>query len=145
MQLNLSVPPASANHYMDTTPFWQAVRERRLVLQVCLDTGCLQHYPRPVSRQTGTRNLGWREVDGMGVVYTWTILRTRVDGFEGADGLVLANVELDAGIRILGRVLGDEAKKITIGSRVQLDWDRFADATPYPAFRLMTDTVAGHP
>ena len=38
-------------------PFWEATRERRLLLQYCIVAQKLQHYPRPVSIYTGRKTI----------------------------------------------------------------------------------------
>src|SRR5690606_35025869 len=109
---------------------WAAARKRRLLIQVCADTGKFQHYPRPVSLATGSRNLAWKQVSGMGEIYTWTVIRVPVAGFDPADGLVVATIQLDEGVRIHARLLDTDIKDIAIGTRVALDWDILDDGTP---------------
>lgn len=124
------------DQYVPSTPFWDGVRDGHLVLQVCLSTGRFQHFPRPVDLQTGRRDLGWREVSGRGVVYAVTVIRTPVPGFPAQTQLVVANVELSEGVRILGRILNRAPGEVAIGDRVALAWDRLDDGTRYPAFEV---------
>ena len=125
------------NQYVPSMPFWDGVRDGQLVLQVCLSTGRLQHYPRPVDLHTGRRDLGWREVSGRGVIYAVTAIRTPVPGFAAHVPLVVAIVELDEGVRILGRILNCAPGEVAIGDRVGIAWDHFNDSTRYPAFELL--------
>lgn len=130
-----SIPSASV--YVDTTPFWDAARQGKLVLQFCKDTNQFQHYPRPVSIFTGSRNLEWREVSGRGVVYACTVIRVPGPGLDGRLPLSVVTVELDEGVRILGNVVNVEADKVVIGQRVELAWDRLSDDVQYPSFRTV--------
>lgn len=125
------------NQYVNTGSFWKSACERRLVIQSCGDTGRLQHYPRPVSLATGSRNLNWREVSGAGEIYTWTVIRIPVAGFENQGHFIVAMVQLDEGVRVQARILDDALCRIEIGARVELDWDTFDDGVLYPAFRLV--------
>lgn len=77
-------PVPKVSVYVDTTPFWEAAKRGKLVLQFCKDTNQFQHYPRPVSIFTGSRNLEWREVSGKGVIYACTVIRVPGPGLEGA-------------------------------------------------------------
>ena len=54
-------------------PYWDATREKRLVIQYCRATGKYQHYPRPVSLYTGRRrDIEWREVSGTGEIFSYS-------------------------------------------------------------------------
>ncbi len=107
------------------------------MLQYCKDTGRFQHYPRPVSIFTGSRNLEWREVSGNGTVYACTVIRVPGPGLEGRLPLPVATVELDEGVRILGNILDADPEQVAIGQRVELAWDRLGDDVPYPAFKIV--------
>lgn len=130
-------PVPTPNVYVETTPFWEGAKQRKLMLQYCRDTGRFQHYPRPVSIYTGSRNLEWREVSGKGTIYACTVLRVPGPGLDGRLPLPVATVELDEGVRILGNVLGTEPDKVAIGQRVELAWDTIAEGVDYPAFRVV--------
>jgi uncharacterized protein len=137
-----STTPAAAprklpreNLYVDSAAFWQGTREGKLVLQACGDTGRLQHFPRPVSLATGSRNLQWREVSGNGSVYAVTALRTPGLGADGRLPCVLALIDLDEGVRILGNLPASSPGDVRIGDRVKLAWDTVGEGR-YPAFEL---------
>jgi len=133
-----AVPPRKLpreNQYVDSAAFWQGTREGKLVLQACGDTGRLQHFPRPVSLATGSRNLQWREVSGNGSVYAVTALRTPGLGADGRLPCVLALIDLDEGVRILGNLPAAGPGDVRIGDRVKLTWDAVGEGR-YPAFEL---------
>jgi len=130
-------PVPKPSVYVDTAPFWAAASEGKLMLQYCKDTGQFQHYPRPVSIFTGSRNLEWREVSGKGTIYACTVIRVPGPGLEGRLPLSVATVELDEGVRILGNILGSDPEKVAIGQRVELAWDRLDDEVSYPGFKIV--------
>jgi uncharacterized OB-fold protein len=119
-----------------TKPFWAGARADKLMLQFCNDTNRFQHYPRPVSIYTGSRNLEWREVSGKGQIYACTIVRVPGPGLEGRLPLSVATVELDEGVRIIANIIGSNPEEVAIGRRVILAWDYLDGDTPYPAFKL---------
>jgi uncharacterized OB-fold protein len=131
-----SRPVPKPDVYVPTKPFWEGARAGKLMLQFCTDTQRFQHYPRPVSIYTGSRNLEWREVSGNGRIYACTIVRIPGPGVEGRPPLSVATVELDEGVRIITNIIGSNPDEVAIGRRVVLAWDRLDDETPYPAFRL---------
>ena len=130
-------PVPKLSVYVDTAPFWAAAKQGKLMLQYCKDTGQFQHYPRPVSIFTGSRNLEWREVSGKGTIYACTVIRVPGPGLEGRLPLSVVTVELDEGVRILGNILGSDPEKVAIGQRVELAWDRLDDEVTYPAFKIV--------
>ena len=130
-------PAPKPSVYVDTAPFWEAAKQGKLVLQFCKDTNQFQHYPRPVSIFTGSRNLEWREVSGRGLVYACTVIRVPGPGLDGRLPLSVVTVELDEGVRMLGNIVNVEADKVAIGQRVEVTWDRLSDDFQYPAFRVV--------
>jgi len=133
----LSRPIPRPSVYVDTQPFWDAAKRGKLALQFCLDTKRFQHYPRPVSIFTGSRNLEWREVSGKGTIYACTVIRVPGPGLEGRLPLSVVTVELDEGVRIIGNVLNVDPDTVAIGQRVEVAWDRIADDVQYPAFNVV--------
>lgn len=132
------------NTFVNAEPFWQGARDKKLVLQYCPDSRQFQHFPRPVSLYTGKRNLEWREVSGAGTIYAHTTLRTKGLGADYRLPLVLATIELDEGVRIMGNILGAEPGEVCIGQRVSLAWDGMDEGASYPAFRLAS-SASGEP
>ena len=130
-----------ATGYLDTTPFWNGVRERRLVLQFCTDSGRFQHPPRPVSIFTGSRRLEWREASGAGTIHASSVLHAIPGGGHDRRDHCYASVDLDAGVRLLGRLLDCAPGDARVGARVVLAWDTLPDGRGYPAFRLESTTV----
>jgi uncharacterized OB-fold protein len=134
--VEVSRPVPKPDAYVPTKHFWEGSRAGKLMLQFCRDTNRFQHYPRPVSIYTGSRNLEWRESCGEGRVYACTTVRISGPGLEGRLPLSVATVELDEGVRIIANIIGCRPDEVTIGRRVVLAWDRLDDQTPYPAFKL---------
>ncbi|MDP6345873.1 MAG: Zn-ribbon domain-containing OB-fold protein [Alphaproteobacteria bacterium] len=130
-------PVPKANAFVPTDAFWQATQQGELMLQYCLDTGQFQHYPRPVSMYTGSRNLEWRQVSGKGTIYACTVVRVPGPGLEGRVPLSVVTVELEEGVRILGNVLDHDPETVAIGQKVELAWDRIDDEVQYPAFNIV--------
>jgi uncharacterized OB-fold protein len=136
MSSEIQRPIPKPDVYVPTKPFWDGARAGKLMLQYCLDTNRFQHYPRPVSTYTGSRNLEWREASGRGEIYAVTTLRISGPGLEGRVPLSVATVELDEKVRLIANILDSNPEDIKIGMRVILAWDHLDANTPYPAFRL---------
>ena len=62
-------------HYDFGMPFWEATRQKKLVIQYCKTAKKFQHFPRPVSIYTGRRrDIEWREVSGKGTVFSLSLI-----------------------------------------------------------------------
>lgn len=135
-------PVPAANRYVASQPFWDGAREGRLMLQMCLDTGRFQHPPHPLSVYTGSQNVEWRQVSGLGSIYAVTVVRMPGPGLAGRLPLIVATVELVEGVRLIANIIESVAESVRIGAAVELAWDHLGDGTPYPAFRTLAQGEA---
>ncbi len=58
-----------------TGPYWEAAREKRLVVQECQSCRQLWHPPLPRCPHCHAADPGWRQVSGDGTIYTYTVVR----------------------------------------------------------------------
>jgi uncharacterized OB-fold protein len=133
----MPAPPPSLQLPIPTefsAPFWEAARQRKLVIQYCPESGKYQHYPRPVSIYTGKRNVEWREVSGKGFVYAMTITRRGPPAFRGQEPYLVATVELDEGVRLLTQIVNCNVEDARIGMRVRVRWRALNDEFSFPVF-----------
>ncbi len=135
-------PVPAANRYVPSQPFWDGAGEGRLMLQMCLDTGRFQHPPHPLSLYTGSQNVAWRQVSGLGTIYAVTVVRVPGPGLAGRLPLTVATVELAEGVRLIANIIDSPPERVGIGAAVELAWDPLADGTPYPAFRTLAQGAA---
>lgn len=110
-----------------TQPFWDGLRQHRLVLQRSKLTGQFLYYPREVSPFGVADELEWHEVSGRGTVYSFTIAR-RPTAPQWSDAVpyVIAIVQLDEGPRLTTNIVECNPDSVRIGMRVHA---AFVDAT----------------
>jgi hypothetical protein len=101
-------------------PFWDALKQHRILVQY---SPSLQHYvfyPRTLAPGTLADDLEWREIDGTGSLYTFTVAR-RPTGPPWVDATpqLLAVVQWDAGPRVSTELVGVDPSDIRIGMRVE--------------------------
>ena len=114
-------------------PFWDATRERRLLLQWCTACGRPVWYPREVCPGCLGSTLEWRESRGHGVVYACTVEHNaQTPALEAP--YVVALVDLDEGVRLLSNVVGCPPDQVGVGDRVQLTWEPLSDGRRLPLF-----------
>jgi uncharacterized OB-fold protein len=110
-------------------PFWEATRQKKLVVQFCRRTGQYQFYPRPTSIFTGRRDIEWREVSGRGEVFSFTVARLGRGPFHGHEPYLIATVRLDVGVNVIGNVVNCSIDDIHIGMKVIPYWTPVPDGT----------------
>jgi uncharacterized protein len=110
-------------HYDFGQPFWDATRQKKLVIQYCKTAGKFQHFPRPVSIFTGRRrDIEWREVSGRGKVFSFTIAHRGPPAFQGAEPYAVASVTLDEGVNVIANMVNCTADELQVGLRVKPYW-----------------------
>jgi uncharacterized OB-fold protein len=111
-----------------STPFWDATRERRLVLQYCRECESAIWFPRVLCPGCGNDGLEWRDVAGDGAVYAVSVQhRAAHPGLANRVPYAVALVDLDAGVRMLSNVIGCAADRVSVGMRVRPAWEALSD------------------
>lgn len=73
--LDLPLPHAT----LATRPFWAAAREHRLIVQCCDRCASYRFYPSAGCDRCASPAFTWRQMSGMGRVYSWIVVRRTVD------------------------------------------------------------------
>ena len=123
-------PPASPA----SGPFWEATRERRLLVQWCLDCDKSVFYPREICPGCMGSDLEWREASGAGTLYSFTVnhLSPSPTGTEGPFAIGL--VELAEGPRMMTNVVGVPIDELEVGMALRVTWDALSAGRHYPMF-----------
>ena len=80
----------------------------------------------------------WVEASGRGRVYSWTVAHHAYHpGFKAEVPYVLLTVDLDEGVRALGRLKGDHAERLKIGLAVTLTMTPTENGYALPMFELV--------
>ncbi|MFD9697642.1 bifunctional MaoC family dehydratase N-terminal/OB-fold nucleic acid binding domain-containing protein [Lentzea sp. NPDC059081] len=99
----------------DTEYFWEGTRQGELRIQRCGGCGLLRHPPGPMCPECGATKPKYLVSDGNGVVYSYVVHHhPQVPGRQTP--FVIALVELDEGVRMLGELDGEPA----VGQRVEV-------------------------
>jgi uncharacterized OB-fold protein len=125
----------------ESEPFWEATRERRLVLQWC--TACDEpvHFPRSFCPRCQGSPLEWRDASGVGTVYAVTV-EHRPEAMGEKAPFAVALVHLAEGARFMTNVVGCEPTEVRIGMAVRLTWEALEDGRNLPLFEPVVRTVA---
>jgi uncharacterized OB-fold protein len=117
-----------------TTPWWDATREHRYVLQTCDACGGAQHPPRSICILChATDALSFAASPGTGVVDTFTVVH-RGPRPDVAVPYVIARVRLDEGPIVITQLVGRDVEAWTIGDAVAVEWHDLDDGRALPVF-----------
>ncbi len=120
--------------YVETTPFWEAAKRHKLLLQYDTEVGKYQWLPRPVSIYTGKRTLEWRPASGRGTLYSWTLSHVAWPGHADRAPYMCAVVELEEEVRMLVNLYNTDGVELSVGLPVRLIWETLSEDFEYPAF-----------
>jgi uncharacterized OB-fold protein len=116
-----------------SAPYWQGLREERLVVQRCARCRGWQWGPEWICSKCSSFDLQWEHVEGKGNLYSWTRVYHPVnDVLKNHGPYLLAVVELPhaGGIRMLGNLLGDPMQEPAFDAPVQVIFEHHPDASP---------------
>ena len=116
----------------DSQFFWDGTRERELRIQTCGSCGVLRHPPGPACPTCGAFDRQHIAASGLGTVFSFVIHRHPPVPDKELP-IVLALIDLDEGVRMVGEVPG--AEDLAIGDRVQVDWQVIDDELTLPIWR----------
>ena len=124
--------------------FWYGARERRLLMQCCVDCGRYRHPPMPLCASCHSPHVKEIAVSGYGIIYSCTTVR-RVfhPGFALHVPYIVALVELteQRGLFLLSNIVGCMPEAVRIGAEVKVDFLRHGEWMR-PVFRLTAQTAA---
>jgi uncharacterized OB-fold protein len=118
----------------DTEYFWEGTRQGELRIQRCGGCGLLRHPPGPMCPECGATKPKYLVSDGNGVVYSYVVHHhPQVPGKQTP--FVIALVELDEGVRMLGELDGEPS----IGLPVEVVFTKVDDELTMPSWRPRAD------
>ena len=134
--------PVASRDGLDT-PFWDGLREERLVLQRCGGCGTFQWGPEWVCHRCRSFELTFEETPATGIIYShqrvWHPVHPALKD-QGPYIIVLVELPEADNVRIVGNLLGDPEQELVIGAPVTGVFEHHADNDP--AFSLLQWTVS---
>jgi uncharacterized OB-fold protein len=119
----------------ETRPYWEAAKAGRLLVKACNACGEVHHYPRPFCPSCWSEDVEWREVSGLGTVYTYSIVfRNDLAPFDEWGTYVPAIVELAEGPRLMTNLVDVAADALHVGMPVEVRFRDLTDEWAAPVF-----------
>lgn len=135
-------PPAASNAdsvirplvNQDTAFFWEGTTQRQLRIQKCPACSRLRHPPGPFCPSCGHSSPEYVVASGQGSIFSYVVHHhPPVPG--KTLPIVIALVELEEGVRMLGEVL--DVSSVEIGQPVRVDWSRVDGDLTIPVWRTV--------
>jgi uncharacterized OB-fold protein len=119
----------------ETQPFWDAARERRLLIKRCADCGAAHFYPRPFCPRCWCEQVSWEDASGAATLYTYSTVHVNdLPPFPERVPYVAAIVELVEGPRMMTNVVDCEPERIEVGMSLQVTYRDLDDEFTIPVF-----------
>ncbi|MFP6774330.1 MAG: Zn-ribbon domain-containing OB-fold protein [Alphaproteobacteria bacterium] len=122
----------------EAKPYWDGLREGKLMLPECNDCGKAFFYPRIACPHCHSRNVGWMQASGKGKLYSFQIAyRALNPAFKIPPPYVLAMVELEEGPRLMSNLINVEAdpEVIKCDMAVEVVFEKQTDEVTIPLFQ----------
>ena len=90
----------------EAKPYWEGLKQNKLMLPKCNDCGKAHFYPRVICPHCHSRKISWVEASGKGKLYAFEILhRSFNPAVKTPLPYVLAMIELEEGPRMLSNLI----------------------------------------
>lgn len=111
-------------------PFWDAVNERRLVLQNCVSCNRLQYPPQQNCQVCGSgEQLEWKEVEGKGHISTYIVIEDGRLNRRMPDqpyNLALVTLDEDTRVNFYSNLPGVPPYEVPVGAAVEVTFEEVA-------------------
>jgi len=108
----------------ESLPFWEAAKEKRLLLPCCNHCGRFFFPPSQRCRHCLSPDVAWAESKGTGRIYSFVVYhRSYHPAFEADVPYVVAIVELDEGVRLLSNIVGTPPQNVHCDARVSVTFE----------------------
>lgn len=112
----------------DTEPWWDATRNRRLLITRCSACRRACFYPRPFCPHCWSRAVEWEDASGDATLYTYSIVRVNdLPPFPDRVPYVAAVVELREGPRMMTNVVDCAFGDLRIGMALRVQFRDIGD------------------
>jgi uncharacterized OB-fold protein len=118
----------------DTAFFWEGTSAGELRIQHCPTCGRLRHPPGPMCPLCGADKQDWVVAAGRGTVFSYVVHHhPKVPGKQLP--FVVALVELDEGVRMLGELIDVDPASVTVGLPVEVALTKIDGELTLPFWR----------
>jgi len=105
-------------------PFWEAAKQKRLVVQHCDACGRDQYPPDPICRHCQSSRLSFAAASGRASIYSYAVYtKSFMAGFEAPYVLALVDLEDHPDVRMMTNIVSTPLNSITVGMPVEVTFE----------------------
>jgi uncharacterized protein len=122
----------------EARPYWDGLKQEKLMLPKCGDCGHVFWYPRVLCPRCHSRRITWTQSGGKGKLYAFEIAHQSFNkAMKVRPPYILAMIELAEGPRLLSNLIGIEAdpKVVKIDMPVEVVFSKLTDEVTIPLFQ----------
>lgn len=110
-------------------PFWDALMEKRLLIQKCPDCGNVQFPPSPVCTKCLSKKVRWEECSGKAKLWSKVTFHKAYLGPYQDVPYTVGLAKLEEGSIVTGRIPDDKVAALSIDDNVKIGFCSTADGT----------------
>ena len=119
-----------------TRPFFDGAKEGKLRLQVCTACDTWAYPLTAICSNCGSTEITWRDATGRGTVYAHgRLMRPYHPRHQDRLPLVLAQIDIEEGLRLNTNVVDIDPAALKVGDRVQVAFEQLPDGGVLPVFK----------
>ncbi|MBN1547928.1 MAG: Zn-ribbon domain-containing OB-fold protein [Syntrophaceae bacterium] len=116
--------------------FWKGTKQHKLLIQECKHCGAKIFYPRKYCPECWSSELFWSEASGKGKIFSYSTTMAGVEEKFTEDlPFVLALVDLEEGVRMMGNVVNCRPEEVSIGMDVEVFFDDVTEEITLPKWK----------
>ncbi len=121
----------------DSRVFWEGIARHELLIQRCEACQRYVFYPRACCPHCFADTLAWVRSEGIGTIYSYTVVHQAYGPFARQVPFVVAIVQLQEGVRMMSRIVGSPREAIRIGASVRVTFEQVDEQLTLPYFQLL--------
>jgi len=119
----------------DSESWWQAIQDRRLMINTCARCGQNSLYARPMCPHCWSEDVALAPASGRARLYTWTAVHQNAAPFDTCTPYVVAMVDLDEGPRLMTVLEDCPAESLCADMELAIAFRDDEDGFVVPVFR----------
>jgi uncharacterized OB-fold protein len=130
--------PLPAPLIPECQPYWDGLKDNKLMLPQCEDCNKPFFYPRISCPHCHSRNIAWMQASGKGKLYSFEIAYQKLNRrFNVPTPYILAMIELDEGPRMMSNLINVEANPdvVKCDMPVEVVFEKMTDDITLPLFQ----------
>ncbi|HLY87787.1 MAG TPA: zinc ribbon domain-containing protein [Acetobacteraceae bacterium] len=127
----LPIPIAEADGL--SAPYWEGLRQNRLLVQRCRHCDTWQFGPEWICHRCHAFDPQWTEVEPRGLIFSWERVWHPSHAALRQHGpylAVLVEIPHAGGVRMVGNLLGDPVQIVSIGASVRGIFEHHSESAP---------------